>query len=114
MAREPERGEAPTITRDGTAPPRSTNPPDAVLPPVEWIVDDNVTVRFAPPTNFLKDPRALSALDDYRRANGLFVLERWWVSGEGAMATFSVQVNTATIHRSSVVRSSPTESLRMI
>ncbi len=89
----PDYGEAPTITRDGTAPPRSTYPPDAVLPPVEWIVDDTVTVRFAPPANFRQDPRPLSALDDYSRANGLYVLERWWVPDEASMATFSVQVN---------------------
>ena len=89
----PDYGETPTITRDITAPPRSTYPPDAILPPVEWIVDDTVTVTFTPPSNFRQDPRPLNAIQDYDRANGLYVLERWWVPDEAAMATFSVQTN---------------------
>ena len=110
----PDYGEAPTITRGfGTAPPRSTYPPDSVLPPVEWIVDDTVTVRFAPPADSHQDPRPLSALDDYSRANGLYVLERWWVPDEASMATFSVQVNPGKDSPLLVVRSSPTASLRM-
>ena len=89
----PDYGEAPTITRDIKAPPRSTYLPNAILPPVEWIVDDTVTVRFTPPSNFSQDPRPLNAIQDYDRANGLYVLERWWVPDEAAMATFSVQAN---------------------
>lgn len=89
----PDYGQAPTITRDITAPPRSTYPLDAVLPPVEWIVDDTVTVQFTPPSNFRQDPRPSYAIQDYDRAHGLFVLERWLVPGDAALATFSVQAN---------------------
>jgi len=89
----PDYGQAPTITRDINAPPRSTYPPDAVLPPVEWTVDDTVTVRFTPPSHFRQDPRPAYALQDYDRAHGLYVLERWLVPGDPTMASFSVQTN---------------------
>lgn len=89
----PDYGRAPTITRDITAPPRSTYPPDAVLPPVEWVVDDSVTVQFTPPSSFRQDPRPSAAIQDYDRAHGLYVLERWLVQGDPTMATFSVQSN---------------------
>ncbi len=89
----PDYGQAPTITRDITAPPRSTYPPVAVLPPVEWMVDDTVTVQFTPPSNFRQDPRPSYAIQDYDRAHGVFVLERWLVPGDAALATFAVQAN---------------------
>jgi hypothetical protein len=89
----PDYGEVPTITRDITAPPRSTYPPDAILPPVEWTVDDTVTVQFTPPSNFRQDPRPSYAIQDYDRAHGFYVLERWLVPGDATMASFSVQTN---------------------
>ena len=89
----PDYGQGPTNTRDITAPPRATYPPDAILPPVQWVVDDTVTVKFTPPSSFRQDPVPLYAIQDFDRANGLYILERWWVPGERRMATFSVQVN---------------------
>ena len=89
----PDYGQAPAVTRDINAPPRSTYQPDAILPPVEWIVDDTVTVQFTPPSNFRQDPRPSDAIQDYDRANGLYVFERWLVSDDATMASFSVQTN---------------------
>ena len=78
-------------------PAPSDVPAYVVLPPVEWIVDDTVTVQFTPPSNFRQDPGPLFAIQDYDRANGLFVLERWLVPGDTSMATFSVQTTRARI-----------------
>ena len=52
-----------------------------------------VTVQFTPPSNFRQDPRPSDAIQDYDRANGLYVFERWLVSDDATMASFSVQTN---------------------
>jgi len=52
-----------------------------------------VTVQFTPPSNFRQDPRPSDAIQDYGRANGLYVFERWLVSDDATMASFSVQTN---------------------
>lgn len=89
----PDYGAGPTDTRDVNAVPRDTFAPDAVLPPTEWTLDDTLTVQFVPPPNFRQDPRPSPAIQQYDRDNGLYVLERWAVTGESTFATLSVQTN---------------------
>ena len=50
-------------------------------------------MQFTPPSRFRQDPSPLNAIQDYDRAKGLYVLERWSVPSEHRMASFSVQIN---------------------
>lgn len=83
-------GATPPVTRDVNAAPRPTFARDAVLPPFEWTIDDTLTVQFATPDHFRQDPMPGPAIQDYDRANGLYLVERW-ATGELTFATLSVQ-----------------------
>lgn len=80
-------------TCDGPAPPRTTLPPEAVLATMVWTVDDALTITFDPPGAFAPDPLPLPAIGDCDRANGLFLLERWFVPEQPGFAGLSVQAD---------------------
>lgn len=86
-------GSTPPVTRDVNAPPRPTFAPDAELPPSDWLIDDTLSIQFIPPNDFHQDPMPLPAIQDYDRANGLYLLERWVVDGEPRLASLSVQTS---------------------
>lgn len=59
---------------------------------MEWTINDTLTIRFDPPAEFRPDPVPLAAVGDCDRANGLYLLERWFV-GEPSFAGLTVQAN---------------------
>ena len=87
----PDYGSDVTCDRSNVQ-PRPTYPPDAVLPTMEWTIHD-LTIRFDPPERFSPDPIPLPAVGDCDRANGLYLLERWFIPDEAAFAGLSVQAN---------------------
>lgn len=89
----PDYGAGPHVTRDVDGPPRETFAPDSTLPVFEWTVENDITLRFDPPGDFRQDLFSLPPVQDYDRANGLFLLERWAVVGEPKLAGLSVQAN---------------------
>ena len=89
----PDYGAAPGITRDVDALPEETFARDSSLPELEWTIEDDITIRFDPPSDFRQDPLPLPTIQDYDRANGLFLLERWAVADEPYLAGLSVQAN---------------------
>lgn len=50
-----------------------------------------LSVEFLPSDDFRQGPRPSAAIQDYDRANGLYLLERWAVTGESTLATLSVR-----------------------
>ena len=58
-----------------------------------WTIDNALTIRFDPPDDFTADPRPPPAVGDCDRANGLYLLERWFLPEERAFAGLSVQAN---------------------
>jgi hypothetical protein len=78
-----------------TAPPstRPTYPPDADLPSMQWTIDDTLTVAFDPPDEFQADPIPPPPVGDCDRANGLYLLERWFVPDPPEIVGMSVSAN---------------------
>lgn len=72
--------------------PRPTYPADAGLPTMEWTIHD-LTIGFDPPERFSPDPIPLPAVGECDRANGLYLLERWFIPDDAAFAGLSVQAN---------------------
>jgi hypothetical protein len=78
------------------AAPRVTAPHDSVLPPIAWTVNDDIQLRFNPPDDFRQDPMPPPPVGDCDRSNGLYLLERWAVVDDPAIAQIaglSVQAN---------------------
>ena len=72
--------------------PRPTYPPDIVLPMMEWTIHD-LRIAFDPPEWFTADPMPLPAVGDCDLANGLYLLERWFIPDDATFAGLSVQAN---------------------
>lgn len=59
---------------------------------MEWRIHD-LTITFDPPERFTADPIPLPAVGDCDRANGLYLLERWFIPDADTFAGLSVQAN---------------------
>jgi hypothetical protein len=59
---------------------------------MEWTIHD-LTIGFDPPAWFADDPIPLPAVGDCDRANGLYLLERWFIPDDATFAGLSVQAN---------------------
>lgn len=60
---------------------------------MEWTINDTLTIRFDPPDEFRSDPLPRPAVSDCDRANGLWLLERWFIETERAFTGLTVQAN---------------------